>query len=44
MNGRIVEMPIRDNQEVQQGDLLFRIDPRPYQDALAASEARLITR
>ncbi len=43
VNGRIVEMPIRDNQEVRQGDLLFRIDPRPYQDALAASEARLIT-
>ncbi|MVZ10298.1 biotin/lipoyl-binding protein, partial [Enterobacteriaceae bacterium 8376wG6] len=38
-----IEMPIRDNQEVRQGDLLFRIDPRPYQDALAASEARLIT-
>ncbi|OKB65956.1 multidrug transporter subunit MdtN [Serratia marcescens] len=43
VNGRIIEMPIRDNQEVRQGDLLFRIDPRPYQDALAASEARLIT-
>ncbi len=42
VNGRIIEMPIRDNQEVRQGDLLFRIDPRPYQDALAASEARLI--
>ncbi|CAI1181470.1 Inner membrane protein yiaV precursor [Serratia marcescens] len=42
VNGRIVEMPIRDNQEVRQGDLLFHIDPRPYQDALAASEARLI--
>lgn len=43
VNGRIIEMPIRDNQEVRQGDLLFRIDPRPYQDALSANEARLIT-
>ncbi|MCC3252290.1 biotin/lipoyl-binding protein, partial [Serratia marcescens] len=43
VNGRILALPIRDNQEVRQGDLLFRIDPRPYQAALAASEARLIT-
>ncbi|WP_274851576.1 biotin/lipoyl-binding protein, partial [Serratia marcescens] len=43
VNGRILEMPIRYNQEVRQGELLFRIDPRPYQEALAASEARLIT-
>ena len=41
VNGRIAEMPIRDNQEVRQGDLLFRIDPRPYQDALAASDDRM---
>nr|VUD34096.1 tripartite multidrug resistance system inner membrane protein [Raoultella sp. NCTC 9187] len=29
VSGRIVEMPIRDNQRVKKGDLLFRIDPRP---------------
>lgn len=43
VSGRIVELPIRDNQEVRQGELLFRIDPRPYQDTLTASEARLVT-
>ncbi len=43
VNGRIIEMNIRDNQEVRQGDLLFRIDPRPYQDAISANEARLNT-
>ncbi|KWE50845.1 multidrug resistance protein MdtN [Burkholderia ubonensis] len=42
VNGRIVELAVRDNQAVKQGDLLFRIDPRPYQDALARGEASLV--
>jgi multidrug efflux system membrane fusion protein len=42
VNGRIVELPVHDNQAVKQGDLLFRIDPRPYQDALARSRASLV--
>ncbi|MEX3985495.1 multidrug transporter subunit MdtN [Paraburkholderia sp. EG287A] len=43
VSGRIVEMPVRDNQAVKRGDLLFRIDPRPYQDALDQARARLAT-
>lgn len=43
VNGRIVEMPVRDNQPVKRGDLLFRIDPRPHQDALNQARARLDT-
>ncbi|WP_321881808.1 multidrug transporter subunit MdtN [Burkholderia cepacia] len=43
VNGKIVEMPVRDNQPVKRGDLLFRIDPRPYQDALNQARARLVT-
>ncbi|HEX3635142.1 MAG TPA: multidrug transporter subunit MdtN [Paraburkholderia sp.] len=42
VNGRIVELPVRDNQAVKQGDLLFRIDPRPYQDALTRGNASLV--
>jgi len=37
--GRIIEVAVRENQSVQQGDLLFRIDPQPLQlsvDALRA--------
>ena len=41
VNGRIVEMAAHDNQAVKQGDLLFRIDPRPYQDALTRGNASL---
>src|SRR5246127_5066385 len=42
VNGRIVELPVHDNQAVKQGDLLFRIDPRPYQDALTRGQASLV--
>jgi membrane fusion protein, multidrug efflux system len=42
VNGRIVELDVHDNQAVKQGDLLFRIDPRPYQDALTRGKASLV--
>jgi len=31
VSGRIVELDVRDNQAVRKGDVLFRIDPDPYQ-------------
>lgn len=43
VSGRIVELPVRDNQAVRQGDLLLRIDPRPYRAALDQAHARLDT-
>jgi multidrug resistance efflux pump len=39
--GQIVELPIRDNQFVRTGELLYRIDPRPYEVALEKAEAGL---
>ncbi|MFO1461347.1 MAG: biotin/lipoyl-binding protein [Verrucomicrobiota bacterium] len=41
VGGPLVELHVVDNQEVKQGDLLFVIDPRPYQTALEAAEADL---
>jgi multidrug resistance efflux pump len=41
VSGPIVELPIVDNQFVKQGDLLFVIDPRPYQAALDLATAQL---
>ncbi|HGA1543029.1 TPA: multidrug efflux transporter periplasmic adaptor subunit MdtN [Escherichia coli] len=41
ISGRIVELAVTDNQAVKQGDLLFRIDPRPYEANLAKAEASL---
>ncbi len=41
VSGPIVELPIHDNQRVQKGDLLFRIDPRTYELAVEQAEAKL---
>ncbi|MFW2275960.1 multidrug transporter subunit MdtN [Burkholderia orbicola] len=38
--GRIVEMPVRDNQQVKRGDLLFRLDPRPFEAALVQAQSQ----
>jgi len=39
--GQAVEIAVRDNQHVRQGQVLFRIDPEPYQIAVDQAEARL---
>lgn len=39
ISGPVVELPIRDNQRVKAGDLLFRIDPRTFANDLAQAEA-----
>src|SRR5215470_2254442 len=41
VNGHIVELLVRDNQQVNEGDLLFQIDPRPYEIALERARATL---
>ena len=41
VNGHIVELHVRDNQLVKEGDLLFLIDPRPYEIALERARATL---
>jgi membrane fusion protein (multidrug efflux system) len=39
--GQAVEIAVRDNEHVRQGQILFRIDPEPYQIAVDQAEARL---
>jgi membrane fusion protein (multidrug efflux system) len=39
--GQAVEIAVRDNEQVRQGQVLFRIDPEPYQIAVDQAEARL---
>jgi membrane fusion protein (multidrug efflux system) len=39
--GQAVEIAVRDNERVRQGQVLFRIDPEPYQIAVDQAEARL---
>ena len=42
VSGRIVELAVADNQPVKQGDLLLRLDARPYQATLDKAQASLI--
>lgn len=41
IDGPIVTLPIKDNQFVRKGDLLFEIDPRTYQAAVKKARADL---
>ncbi len=41
VSGQIVAREFKDGADVKKGDLLFRIDPRPYEAALASAKADL---
>src|SRR5215211_7929479 len=41
VNGQIIAREFKDGADVKKGDLLFRIDPRPYEAALASAQADL---
>src|SRR4051794_5404598 len=41
VNGPIVQVFVKDGARVKRGDVLFRIDPQPYQVALEQAEAQL---
>jgi multidrug efflux system membrane fusion protein len=43
VDGRITEIRFKDGQQVHAGDILFVIDPRTYEAAVAKSEADLAT-
>ena len=41
VSGPIVDLPVKNNQLVKAGDVLFQIDPRTYEAALAKAKAQL---
>jgi len=43
VTGYLVQMPFKEGSEVKKDQLLFEIDPRPYQDQLSLGQAQLAT-
>ncbi|MBF4405717.1 HlyD family secretion protein, partial [Vibrio anguillarum] len=41
VRGRVIEVPVQANQPLKQGDVLFRIDPVPFEAELAKIEAQI---
>ena len=41
IDGRVVAVEVVDNQTVEQGDVLFRLDPEPFRIALDMAEAKI---
>ena len=42
VKGRVIEVPVENNRPVKKGDVLFRIDPTPYESEVRALEAQLV--
>ncbi|MCG9781838.1 HlyD family secretion protein [Vibrio brasiliensis] len=41
VRGKVIEVPVEANKPLQKGDILFRIDPIPYQAEVAKLEAQI---
>jgi multidrug resistance efflux pump len=41
VSGKVIEVPIHADQPLKEGDVLFRIDPQPFENAVKAKEAAL---
>ncbi|MGH6904355.1 MAG: HlyD family secretion protein [Geminicoccaceae bacterium] len=42
VDGRVIAVDVAENQFVRQGDVLFRLDPEPFQIALDMAEAKML--
>ena len=43
VKGRVIEVPVENNRPVKKGDVLFRIDPTPYQNEVLSLEAKIVS-
>ena len=43
VRGRVIEVPVENNRPVKKGDVLFKIDPTPYEIEVRSLEAKLVS-
>jgi multidrug resistance efflux pump len=43
VRGRVIEVPVENNRKVKKGDVLFKIDPTPYQNEVNSLQAKLVS-
>jgi len=41
VRGRVIEVPVKENAPLKEGDVLFRIDPKPYEYVVEQKKASL---
>jgi multidrug resistance efflux pump len=43
VSGQVIEVPVKANQPLEKGDVLFRIDPTPFENKLKSIQAQLVS-
>jgi multidrug resistance efflux pump len=43
VRGRVIEVPVENNRPVKKGDVLFKIDPTPYEAEVRSLQAQLVS-
>ncbi|WP_342245709.1 HlyD family secretion protein [Pseudomonas sp. OTU5201] len=43
VSGQVIEVPVTGNQPLEKGDVLFRIDPTPFENKLKSIKAQLVS-
>lgn len=43
VSGKVIEVPVEGNRVLEKGDVLFRIDPTPFQNQLKSIKAQLVS-
>ena len=41
VSGQVIEVPVKSNENLEKGDVLFRLDPVPFQNAINSLKARV---
>ena len=42
VTGQVIEVPVKGNEPLNKGDLLFRLDPKPFENKVKSLEARVV--